>query len=275
MHDTQCQVDFTPAVPYIKSRDIEGLRKTNAGLIDTTILERDGVYYRFTKGTEQTACRPDIVAEKGTDLRAPSSSGEWTKFDTCLSANAGLPETEGPSAFRSNPGDINGDRNYVFVDWFGGGGYIPLYTESLEDGKVDWKVPAKYSLPPSPRHGVAFGITREERDRVLARWNPQDVVTSVAPVSLEVTPGTTSVVLPTTVDATRGTGTAPVGVTWDAQDLSSLKAPGDSVQVRGALNDGSATPAIATITAVGTRVASTSVTLGYGSKVLALGSTAP
>lgn len=275
MATTRDFVNFTPAVPYIKSQDIPGLRKVNAGLIDTTILERDGVYYRFTKGTEQTACRPDIVAEKGTDLRAPSSSGEWTKFDTCLSANAGLPETEGPSAFRSNPGDINGDRNYVFVDWFGGGGYIPLYTESLEDGKVDWKVPAKYSLPPSPRHGVAFGITREERDRVLATWNPEDLVTSVAPLSFEVAPGTTSVALPATVDATRGTGTAPVGVTWDAQDLSSLRAPGDSVQVRGALNDGSATPAVATITAVGTPVASTSVTLGYGSKVVALGATAP
>jgi uncharacterized protein YjdB len=275
MATTRDFVNFTPAVPYIKSQDIEGLRKTNAGLIDTTILERDGVYYRFTKGTEQTACRPDIVAEKGTDLRAPSTSGEWTKFDTCLSANAGLPETEGPSAFRSNPGDINGDRNYVFVDWYGGGGYIPLYTESLEEGKVDWKVPAKYSLPPSPRHGVAFGITREERDRLLAKWNPEDLVTSVAPVSFEVAPGTTSVELPATVDATRGTGTAPVGVTWEAQDLSSLTAPGDTAYVRGALDDGSATPAIATVTAVGTPVASASVSLGYGSKVLALGSTAP
>jgi len=274
MATTRDFVTFTPAVPYIKSQDIPGLRKTNAGLIDTTILERDGTYYRFTKGTEETACRPDIVAEKGTDLRAPSSSGEWTKFDTCLSANAGLPETEGPSAFRSNPGDINGDRNYVLVDWYGGGGYIPLYTESLKDGEVDWKVPAQYSLPPSPRHGVAFGITREERDRLIATYNPNDLVTSVAPVSVEVAPGTTSVTLPTTVDATRAAGTIPVGVTWEEQDLSSLRAAGDTVQVRGALNDGSATPAIATITAVGAPVASTDLTIGYGSRVLAAGATA-
>ncbi|MDT0117126.1 LamG-like jellyroll fold domain-containing protein [Microbacterium sp. PRF11] len=273
MATTRDFVNFTPAVPYIKSGDIEGLRKTNAGLIDTTIMERDGVYYRFTKGTEETACRPDIVAEKGTDLRAPSSSGEWTKFDTCLSADAGLPETEGPSAFRSNPGDVNGDRNYVLVDWYGGGGYIPLYTESLKDGEVDWKVPAQYSLPPSPRHGVAFGITREERDRLIATYNPNDLVTSVAPVSVEAAPGTTSVSLPATVDATRPAGTIAVGVTWDEQDLSALKAPGDTVEVRGALNDGSATPAVATITAVGTPVASTSVTIGYDSRVLALGST--
>ena len=273
MSTTRDFVTFTPAVPYIKSGDIEGLRKTNAGLIDTTIMERDGTYYRFTKGTEQTACRPDIVAEKGTDLRAPSTSGEWKKFDTCLSANAGLPETEGPSAFRSNPGDINGDRNYVLVDWYGGVGYIPLYTESLEDGKVDWKVPAKYSLPPSPRHGVAFGITREERDRLIARYNPEQLVTSVEPLSFDVAPGTTSVALPATVKAARSAGTIDIGVTWEQQDLSALKAPGDSVQIRGALDDGSVTPAIATVTAVGGSVASTSLSIGYDSRALAVGAT--
>lgn len=273
MATTRDFVTFTPAEPYIKSGDIDGLRKTNAGLIDTTILERDGVYYRFTKGTEETACRPDIVAEKGTDLRAPSSSGKWTKFDTCLSANAGLPETEGPSAFRSNPGDINGDRNYVLVDWYGGGGYIPLYTESLVEGEVDWKVPASYSLPPSPRHGVAFGITRAERDAVIARWNPDQLVTSVAPVEMSVAPGTTRVTLPSTVEADRPGGAISVGVTWPELDLSGLRVPGDSVQVRGALNDGSATPAIATITAVETPVSSTSVDIGHRSGTLALGST--
>lgn len=273
MATTRDFVTFTPAVPYITSGDIAGLRKTNAGLIDTTIMERDGTYYRFTKGTEQTACRPDIVAEKGTDLRAPSTSGEWTKFDTCLSANAGLPETEGPSAFRSNPGDVNGDRNYVLVDWYGGGGYIPLYTESLEDGKVDWKVPAKYSLPPSPRHGVAFGITREERDRLIATYNPEQLVTSVAPLSFDVAPGTASVALPATVKAVRSAGAIDVGVTWEKQDLSALKAPGDSVQIRGALDDGSATPAIATVTAVAGTVASASLSLGYDSRVVAVGAT--
>jgi uncharacterized protein YjdB len=274
MATTRDFVTFTPAEPYIKSGDIEGLRKTNAGLIDTTILERDGVYYRFTKGTEESACRPDIVAEKGTDLRAPSSSNAWTKFDTCLSANAGLPETEGPSAFRSNPGDINGDRNYVLVDWYGGGGYIPLYTESLAEGEVDWKVPAAYSLPPSPRHGVAFGITRAERDALIARWNPDQLVTSVAPIEVSVAPGTTRVTLPSTVDAARPAGAISVGVTWPEVDLSGLRAPGDSVEVRGTLNDGSAMPAIATITAVATPVDSTSVDIGYGSATLALGSTA-
>jgi len=274
MATTRDFMTFTPAEPYIKSGDIPGLRKTNAGLIDTTILERDGVYYRFTKGTEETACRPDIVAEKGADLRAPSSTGAWTKFDTCLSANAGLPETEGPSAFRSNPGDINGDRNYVLVDWYGGGGYIPLYTESLVEGEVDWKVPSSYSLPPSPRHGVAFGITRAERDALIARWNPDQLVTSVAPVEVSVAPGTTRVTLPGTVEAARPGGAISVGVTWPDVDLSGLHVPGDSVQVRGALNDGSALPAVATITAVGTPVGSTSVEIGYRSGTLAVGSTA-
>jgi hypothetical protein len=254
-------VHFSEPKPWIAAADIEGLR-ANPGLIDTTVLEDDGSYYRFTKGTEATACpSPDIFAERSDRLRPTSKDRVWEKFDTCLARNAGLPEVEGPSAFTSNPGDVNGKRFYVWVDNYGGVGYIPLYTESLAEGEVDWKVPASYSLPASPRHGVTMGITRSERDALLGKWDPAQLVTSIAPVSLEVTPGTQSVRLPATVTATRGAGVSEEPVTWGTPDLTALQQPGDSIEVRGLLNDSSALPAIAVITAVDRTIPAESVAI--------------
>ncbi len=50
-------------------------------------------------------------------------------------------------------------------------------------------------------------------------------MTSVEPLSYEVAPGTSSVALPATVKAGRSAGAIDVGVTWEQQDLSALKAP--------------------------------------------------
>jgi hypothetical protein len=114
---------------------------------------------RFTKdeGAGETGCT-DIIEEKSTSLRATSSS--WTTIDTCIGKKAGTQNVEGPTAFKSNPGDVNGDHFYLFVDEFTGRGYIPLQTKNI--ASPNWTVPATYKLPPSPRHGTVLPITAAE-----------------------------------------------------------------------------------------------------------------
>ena len=66
--------------------------------------------------------------------------------------------------FKANPGDTSGSKYYLFVDEYGGRGYIPLGTNDLE--APNWKVPAEYSLPASPRHGTVIPVTQAELDRL-------------------------------------------------------------------------------------------------------------
>lgn len=127
--------------------------------IDSTVLKSGDVYYRFTKdeGAGETGCT-DIIQEKSTSLRATADA--WTIVDTCIGKKAGTQGVEGPTAFKSNPGDVNGDNFYLFVDEFTGRGYIPLETKDI--ASPNWTVPASYRLPPSPRHGTVLPITAAE-----------------------------------------------------------------------------------------------------------------
>ncbi|KAH0159517.1 Arabinanase/levansucrase/invertase, partial [Aureobasidium melanogenum] len=127
--------------------------------IDSTVLKSGDVYYRFTKdeGAGETGCT-DIIQEKSISLRATADS--WSIVDTCIGKKAGTQGVEGPTAFRSNPGDVSGDNFYLFVDEFTGRGYIPLQTKNI--ASPNWTVPATYKLPPSPRHGTVQPITAAE-----------------------------------------------------------------------------------------------------------------
>lgn len=56
----------------------------------------------------------------------------------------GLKGIEGPTLFKSN----TEEKWYLFVDEFGGRGYIPLETVDLDSG--NWTVSSNYKLPASP-----------------------------------------------------------------------------------------------------------------------------
>jgi beta-xylosidase len=127
--------------------------------IDSTVLHEDDTFYRFTKdeGAANTGCA-DIIQERSTSLRADLSS--WTRVAACIGRDAGTSAVEGPTAFKANPGDVNGDKFYLFVDEYGGRGYIPLETADIAN--PNWTVSASYQLPRSPRHGTVIPITASE-----------------------------------------------------------------------------------------------------------------
>ncbi|KAK2730955.1 endo-1,4-beta-xylanase [Colletotrichum kahawae] len=150
---------------YATTRDFVTFSDTqiwqDAGMsrIDSTVIKSDGTYYRFTKdeGASGTGCS-DIIQESSTSLRATLES--WTIIDSCIGKKAGTSAVEGPTSFKSNPGDVHGEKFYLFVDEYGGRGYIPLETADI--GNPDWVVSSSYNLPSSPRHGTVIPVTAAE-----------------------------------------------------------------------------------------------------------------
>ncbi|MDP1027023.1 family 43 glycosylhydrolase [Sphingomonas sp. KR1UV-12] len=204
---------FTKPEPWFKSVDVPGLVR-DKGMIDATVLKDGDDYYRFTKVTQAQGCAsPDIIGQRTTVLRAPGASPQWTVVASCIGRDAGTPEVEGPSAFIANPGDVSGFRYYLWVDNYGGVGYIPLATNSLK-GKIRWTYPAKFRLPVSPRHGSVLSITAKERDALVARWGtaPAAPLASANPAQV----GDAWVVPPVLASGTRLPAPAGARVLWMA-----------------------------------------------------------
>ncbi|HEV2783026.1 MAG TPA: family 43 glycosylhydrolase [Actinophytocola sp.] len=128
-------------------------------VIDSTVIEHRGTFYRFTKDerdpTSSLPCAKFIVEEKSTDLLDPS-------FDfvaECIGSGA-IARGEGPAVFKSN----TEDKWYLFIDEFGGRGYVPFETTDLASGR--WTMSSNFQLPSSPRHGTVLPITRAEWNRL-------------------------------------------------------------------------------------------------------------
>ncbi|KAI9150669.1 hypothetical protein HJFPF1_10444 [Paramyrothecium foliicola] len=136
-----------------------------AGRIDSTVIAADGLYHRFTKATIDGCA--DIVQESSPSLTATLE--DWDLIATCIGKNAGTRNVEGPSIFKTNPGDVNGERYVLLVDEYSSGtGYLPL--ESTDVGSGNWTKAAQFSYPPGPRHGTIIPVTASELEAVIAGW---------------------------------------------------------------------------------------------------------
>lgn len=135
---------------------------TGVSRIDSTVIDVDGLYYRFTKDEGSVTGCTDIIQESSADLLATN----WTTVATCIGKNAGTSNVEGPTVIKSNPGDVNGDKYYLFVDEYSGRHYLPLETADIAN--PDWQLSSSYSLPDSPRHGTVLPITASELSTVSA-----------------------------------------------------------------------------------------------------------
>jgi hypothetical protein len=134
--------------------------------IDSTVLEYNNVYYRFTKDEGAVTGCSDIIEESSSTLTAQVSS--WKSISTCIGKNAGTSAVEGPTVFKSNPNDVRGNKFYLFVDEYTSRGYIPLETEDIS--KPKWKVSSSFKLPTSPRHGTVIPITAAELSRIRSAY---------------------------------------------------------------------------------------------------------
>lgn len=132
-------------------------------VIDSTVIKNKGSYYRYTKDerdpTSSSPCSKFITGEKSASLTN-------TKYDfvsECIGSGS-IDRGEGPTVFKSN----TEDKWYLFIDEYGGRGYVPFETTDLDSGK--WTMSTNYQLPASPRHGTVMPVTQAEYDRLLAAY---------------------------------------------------------------------------------------------------------
>ncbi|MFI7542098.1 family 43 glycosylhydrolase [Actinoplanes sp. NPDC049599] len=190
-----------------------------ASRIDSTVIKEGGRYHRFTKDEGGVTGCSDIIQERADSLVAVDDVADpahdpahpaWPIVASCIGKAAGTSAVEGPTAFKANPGDESGSDYYLFVDEYGGRGYIPLGTDDLDNPQ--WRVPASYALPQSPRHGTVLPVTQAELDRLSGAPEPLPAGADglVARYALDQTSGTT------VVDSSGNGNNATVvgGATW-------------------------------------------------------------
>ncbi len=186
-----------------------------ASRIDSTVIKDGGEYHRFTKDEGGVTGCSDIIQEQADSLTAADDVKDpkydpknpaWKIVASCIGKAAGTSAVEGPTVFKANPGDTSGSPYYLFVDEYGGRGYIPLGSNSLDT--PSWKVPASYSLPAKPRHGTVLPITQAELTKLAKLPDPLPATAEglVARYPLDQTSG------PTVTDASgNGNNAAIVG----------------------------------------------------------------
>jgi beta-xylosidase len=209
-------------------------------VIDSTVTEHNGTFYRFTKdernNTSSTPCSKFILEEKSTSL----TDTDWDYVSECI-GKSDLGAGEGPTVFKAN----DADKWYLFIDEFGGRGYVPFSSTDLDAGT--WEMATTYDLPASPRHGTVMGVTQAEYERLLSAYLPGKVPASVADVAVETTAGAAPV-LPATVSLTYTDGTTgSSAVAWDDIPASAYAAPG-TFTVLGTITDSVTVRAKATVT---------------------------
>jgi beta-xylosidase len=170
---------------YATTRDFRTFTKPvlwqdpGTSVIDTDVLKEGSTYYRFTKDEGSSTGCSDIIEEKSDDLLAVDdisdpaydpANRKWKQVASCIGKKAGTSAVEGPTAFKANPGDVSGHQYYLFVDEYGGRGYVPLATDDLAN--PNWQVPASYNLPSSPRHGTVLPVTAAELRALRQTPNP-------------------------------------------------------------------------------------------------------
>ncbi|MEJ2853058.1 MULTISPECIES: immunoglobulin-like domain-containing protein [unclassified Saccharothrix] len=137
-------------------------------VIDSTVIKEGDTYYRFTKdernNTSSTPCSKFILAEKSTQLRSTDYDFVADCIGKATATSPGVRQGEGPTVFKSN----TEDKWYLFIDEFGGRGYVPFETTDLASGR--WTMSSSFELPSRPRHGTVLPVTRAELDRVRAAF---------------------------------------------------------------------------------------------------------
>ncbi len=135
----------------------ELLFSTPEGCIDSDIILKEGQYHLFYKGSTENGLKNGIRQALSTSL-----SGPWTEVDAYVDPYEGSPAVEGSGIFKLNDG-----TGYVLMyDVYHDGGYEYLRSNDL----MHFSTPGEFIKDFNPRHGTVLPITREEWERLRARY---------------------------------------------------------------------------------------------------------
>ena len=225
-------VDTKQRLYYAKTRDFytfttpELYIEKDQSSIDTTMIENNGTYYRFTKNeggstNELGAKTKTIFLEKSNSVLG---TFEQIKSDS-LNSNQYV---EGPTIFKLNQDDATTDTWCLLVDDFGGSGYYPLVTTDLESGEFTKPETGTYKMPSRARHGTPIRVTADEYNAIMKAYGTPETVNTAG--TLGETPE-----LPETV----AIGGTQVKVSWnlDGVDFTNVN-PYSYVTVNGTTETG-------------------------------------
>ncbi len=126
--------------------------------IDTTIVEENGVYYRFTKNESKSSV---------TMMKSTSLDGPWTDVETyTINGTAGNTVTgyEGPTIYKNNDGGWT-----LLLDYYSKSqGYKPFVTDNLAEGH--FTSASDFTFDATYRHGTVMPITQEEYDALTENY---------------------------------------------------------------------------------------------------------
>lgn len=208
-------VDTKQRLYYAKTRDFYTFTEPQLYIekdqssIDTTMIENDGTYYRYTKNeggstNELGALTKTIFIEKSSNVL-----GDFTQIASSSLNSSKNQYVEGPTIFKLNQDDAENDTWCLLVDDFGGAGYYPLLTTDLESGEFEAPAAGTYKMPSRARHGTPIRITAAEYDAIMAVYGTPETV-NVATIAGQ-TPE-----LPETVTV----GKTELAVTWNLEGVS-------------------------------------------------------
>ncbi|BBF44012.1 endo-1,4-beta-xylanase D [Lachnospiraceae bacterium KM106-2] len=127
-------------------------------VIDTTIIENEGQYYRYSKD--------ETTKRVGIDTSNQLLHSTFTPIESETLSN--LQGVEGPLIFK-----FNGQKKWcLMVDQYSSGkGYLPLITDDLSSGKFTKLSSDEYSLGSNlKRHGTVLNLTNTEYDAIAKKW---------------------------------------------------------------------------------------------------------
>ena len=160
-----------PVLYHAGGNDSNGVR---IKVIDSTMIEDDGKYYRYTKNESRGIIEID-VADSVLGTFTPIES---TTLSTTLPDQQGA--VEGPIIFKLNEKDAEGNDQWcLMVDRFAiGQGYYPLITTDLASGEFTLLNDGDFTMPSKYRHGYVMPITAAEYDALQSAFGGTDYVST-------------------------------------------------------------------------------------------------
>jgi len=144
---------FSEPEAYIDNATAEDIAAGKASTnIDTTILENNGIYYRFTKNEAKSS----ITMQECTSL-----SGDWK--DVANYNLGSMTGYEGPTIYK-----LNGKNEWcLLLDYFSKSkGYKPFVTTDITKG--EFTADSDFSFDGTYRHGTVMPITQAEYESLTA-----------------------------------------------------------------------------------------------------------
>lgn len=139
-------------------------------IIDSTMIENEGTYYRYTKNEMNGT----IMIDKSNSILGTFTDIPSQTLSTDLPKAQGV--VEGPIIFKMNEKSADGKTQWcLMVDRYGSGkGYYPLITTNLESGDFTMLDEDEFSMPSTYRHGYVMPVTEKEYDALQRKWGEDD-----------------------------------------------------------------------------------------------------